>query len=64
MQDRPFAILVVLHFGLMMSILSSLRSLGCSVLMKKVGRLGMGVARRSCNEQDTPPTNVGSSTIL
>ena len=64
MQDRPFALLAVLDLGLVICILSSLPPPGCSVLMKRAGRLGMGGARRGCKDLDLPPTKWGSSTIL
>ena len=64
MQDRPFVLLAVLDLGLVNCILSSLPAPGCSVLMKRAGRLGMGGARRDCKEQEFPPTRWGSSTIL
>ena len=59
MQDRPFVLLAVLDAGLVIGIPSSLWPPGCSVLMKRAGRLGMGVTRRSCSEQDTPPHESG-----
>ena len=55
MQDRPFVSLAVLGLGLVNCILSSLPAPGCSVLMKRAGRLGMGGARRDCKKAKTSP---------
>ena len=64
MQDRPLVLLAFLDLGLVTGILNSLPPPGCSVLMKRAGRLGMGGARRDCKEQELHPTRWGSSTIL
>ena len=58
MQDRPFALLAVLDLGLVICILSSLPPPGCSVLMKRAERLGMGGARRDCKRARTSPHKV------
>ena len=59
MQDHPFALLAVLDLGLVICILSSPPPPGCSVLMKRAGRLGMGGARRDCKRARTSPHEVG-----
>ena len=64
MQDRPFALLAVLDVGLVIGILSSLPAPGCSVLMKRAGRLGMGGLEGIVKDQELPPTIWESSTIL
>ena len=57
MQDRPLVLLAVLDLGLVKCILSLLPP-GCSVLMNRAGRLGMGGARRDCKKQKLPPTKI------